>query len=118
MPAHSRAHVLKVYEALLTSEAWKAVLFVSPKLVIRGTRRFYSNGAKPKPDKNRIEVLISVGPPNYREREFISACKRAGESFPVKKVQLAFKKPRRTIKPAGGRSSITAKQARDAARPS
>ena len=33
---------------------------------------------------------LTLGTPNYAGREFVKACKRAGEPFPVEKVQLKF----------------------------
>lgn len=80
----------KVICALLESEAWKAVLYLSPTEIVRGTRRYYAS--KRKPDPKRIEVLVSIGRPNYLEREFVRACQRAGQQFPVTKVQLKFRK--------------------------
>ena len=35
----------------------------------------------------RHEFVLTVGEPNYTERKFITACKKAKEPFPVKKVQ-------------------------------
>lgn len=45
--------------------------------------------ARHKPDKRNksIELVLKLGAPNYREREFIQACKKAKEPFPVKKIQ-------------------------------
>lgn len=34
--------------------------------------------------------LLTCGRPNYRERDFIKQCKKAGESFPVRKIQLRY----------------------------
>lgn len=33
-------------------------------------------------------VVVTIGKPNYAEREFIKKAIRAGEPFPIKKVQL------------------------------
>jgi len=35
-------------------------------------------------------MVLTIGRPNYAEREFIKLCKKAGEPFPVKKMQLKF----------------------------
>ena len=60
-----------------------AVKYISDKEVVKATRRF-----KPSKRNTREEVLLTIGRPNYAERKFIKLCKKAGEPFPVKKVQL------------------------------
>ena len=42
-----------------------------------------------KNEKNRTWSL-TVGGPNFEARKFIKMCRKAGEPFPVKKVQLKF----------------------------
>lgn len=38
----------------------------------------------------RVHYALSIGSPNYTEREFIKKCQKAGEPLPVKKVQFKF----------------------------
>jgi hypothetical protein len=80
-----------VVNSLLAAEARQATKFLAANQVIRATRCL-ENGRIPK--RGNIDIRITVGTPNYAEREFIKACKRAGEPFPVKKVQFKF--PRRS----------------------
>lgn len=63
--------------------ARKATKFLSPTLTVKAARRH-------KPDKRatREEILFTVGAPNYAERRFIKLCRKAGEPFPVKKIQI------------------------------
>lgn len=75
-------------EVLLTAEAWKATKYYSDKDVATATRRCY--GRKIDRRDNRIEILFKIGRPNFDEREFIKKCKRAGEPFPVKKIQIKY----------------------------
>jgi len=85
----------KVINALLTSTNGIfpriATKFWDEGMVIRATRRTYEgkirwrNGAP-------VEILLHIGKPNYAEREFIKKCKKTGEPFPVKKIQLGFLK--------------------------
>lgn len=70
--------------------AIKATKFVSSDLIVRGTRRVYSGRLKGWGLSLPIEVLITIGRPNFAERKFIKDCKKAGEPFPVKKVQFKF----------------------------
>jgi hypothetical protein len=73
----------KVIELLLRTECYQTTKYLSPNEVIRATRRH-----KPSARARRIEAVLTVGAPNYRERQFIKACLRAGEPFPIKRIQL------------------------------
>ena len=63
-----------------------ATKYITPKAVIRVSRRVYKSHRKTDP----IELLISFTKPNYKEREFIKLCKKAKEPFPVKKLQVKY----------------------------
>ena len=74
-------HYRRVMEALLDEEgARQAVLFVDEKRTIRATRRLY--GKARRPSRRQIEVHLTDGPPNYREREIIKRCRKAGAALP------------------------------------
>lgn len=62
----------------------KAVKYVNSKLIVRATRR-----GKSKKGQN-IDLVLTIGKPNYLEREYIKLLQEAKEPFPVKKVQLKF----------------------------
>lgn len=79
-----------VIDALLTPRAGckptrRATLYVGPDYVI-------SACLQNKPDKRsrRHTIILKIGRPNFKEREFIRLCQRAGEPFPVKKIQIKF----------------------------
>lgn len=76
----------EVIQTLVSSKAWKATKYLSEKEVIRAVRTRFGNKFNPR----RIEVTVSRCKPNFLERQFIVACKKAGEPFPVKKIQLKF----------------------------
>jgi hypothetical protein len=80
---------LQVFKAVIEDKVIKATKYVSPNLVIRLTRRTY--GKKINKQGN-IEVSLTIGKPNFLEREFIKKCVKAKEPFPVKNVQLKFQK--------------------------
>ena len=61
----------------------KATVYLSPTLVVSVCRRF-----KLTARATRQDFVLKIGRPNYLEVRFIAACKKAGEPFPVKKVQL------------------------------
>lgn len=78
----------QVIKALVASKAHKATKFISEREVIRAVRTKYRYNNRF--DNSKLEITLTHGRPNYLEREFIKACKKAGEPFPVKKVQLKF----------------------------
>lgn len=61
----------------------KAVVYLSPKLVVSICRRF-----KLSSRSTRHDFVVKIGVPNYKEVRVIRQFKAAGEPFPVKKVQL------------------------------
>lgn len=69
----------------LLGGAKKSTKYVSPDFVIKASRTF-----KASKHNTRSTVILTMGAPNYRERAFIKLCQKAGEPFPVKKVQLKF----------------------------
>lgn len=73
----------QVVTVLRAGDARRATKYLSPKLVVSVCRRH-------KPDKRAKyeEFVLKIGVPNYEEREFIRKCKKAGEPFPVKKIQV------------------------------
>jgi hypothetical protein len=76
------AWVAIVFRALLASDAKSVVKIVDEKTVVRATWR-----NKPRNTSKREEMVITFGEPNYSERAFIKKCVKAGEPFPVKKLQ-------------------------------
>jgi hypothetical protein len=69
--------------ALIGSDAKTATKYLLPNMVVRAT---WHN--KPH-SKNLFELMVvGYGNPNYLERDFVRVCKKAGETFPVKKIQF------------------------------
>lgn len=77
-----------VMRMVVQNEAKTAVKYVDTNFVIRATRRLFNGKLPAKSDP--IVVLVTIGKPNYREREFIKDCKKAKEKFPIKGVVLTF----------------------------
>lgn len=75
----------KVIDSLLNASALRATMFIDPNLIVRATRRKYNNKFN-----KQVELVVTIGKPNVRERKFIKDCIKAGEKFPIKKVQLKF----------------------------
>ena len=79
-----------VINALKQDKVYSAIKYLSPTFVVRATRKRFG---KKLPAKNQnFEATLVIGRPNYEQREFIKLCKKAGEPFPVKMVQLKLTK--------------------------
>lgn len=78
------ASVGAVIDALLVTDAKTATKYVSPDLTIKAT----VIGRRPRKRDQRVYLNVTIGKPNYRERAFVAQCRKAGEPFPVKKIQL------------------------------
>lgn len=81
-----RRYVGQVVHCVLYEDVTRAIKYVSPKQIIKATRRGKKNR------KNRhIEMVLSIGKPNWAERKFIKKARIAKEPFPIKKIQLEWK---------------------------
>jgi hypothetical protein len=74
----------KTIEILIRTESRTATKYLDEKTIVRASRKVF----KGKLSKGNIEIILTIGKPNYSEREFIKKCKKAGEPFPIKKIQL------------------------------
>jgi len=81
--------IYHVSVALLSSGAVKATKYISPKSTVKGKRKEFRGQSS---RSRTTEIHVTFGAPNYEEREFIKRCKKSGEPFPVKKIQLKFAK--------------------------
>ncbi len=73
-----------------------ATKYLGEKLIIRAVRKRYKNLAGCKRfTKGNVEIVLTIGKPNYAERQFIKLAKKTGEPFPIKKIQLKLVKPMR-----------------------
>lgn len=70
-------------EGLLRSQARSATVYLDTKTRVTATHVH-------RPDRRSRSTTISVtfGGLNWAGREFVKACKKAGEPFPVRRVQL------------------------------
>ena len=76
-----------VIEDLVTTKARTATKYLSDKLTVKATRPLYQGN---RFHKRQLDIVLTVGPPNYAERRFIKLCRKAGQAFPVRKVQLKY----------------------------
>lgn len=66
-------------------DARSATKYISPTERVTVTRLFRTNRRN-----TRESLLVTYGAMNWAGRLFVKACQKAGEPFPVKKVQLRF----------------------------
>ena len=94
----SGSGLLAVIDCIISNEqVLRATKYVSPKHIIRAVRKSYRfNGRKPRKGAN-LEIHITIGRPNYLEREFVKECQKVGEPFPVKKIQLKLYNPKKKV---------------------
>jgi hypothetical protein len=78
-------------ECILVDGAYKATKYINEKLTIKATRKRYK-GKIMNGRVHPIEILFTVGKPNYEEREVIKRNMRAGMSFPCNHISEKFSK--------------------------
>ena len=81
--------VAEVISVLLNSGAVTATKYISDKLTIRASLKLCKKKFPPI-NCGSLDIVLTIGSPNYEARQFIRDCKKAKESFPVKKIQLKF----------------------------
>lgn len=84
------AYAARALTAVATDTALKsATVYVGRHHVVKATRQ------RKDYDHGHETYLVTIGEPNFAERRFIAQCIKAGEPFPVKKVQYKFYPGRR-----------------------
>jgi hypothetical protein len=76
-------HFATVCGALTVSGSKTAIKIMDEKTIVKATWR-----NKPSGRNSREEMVVTYGAPDYRTLVFIKKCKKAGEPFPIKKVQF------------------------------
>ena len=80
------------FDAALAHAVWTAIpdrtvrsatLYWSPTETVKVTRQ-----RKPDRRAKQETFILTIGTPNFAERKFIALAKKAGESFPIRKVQI------------------------------
>ena len=89
--AETAQHFSRVAAALLGSNAKKATLYLAPNLTVKATRKHWGKTIEDRRD-SRADIQFTAGAPNFEERLFIRQARKAGEPFPVKRIQLKFLK--------------------------
>lgn len=82
--AQPYSHVARAIQSLVACDAHRATLYVSDRETVKVTNRNRRARAK------NLELVVTIGRPNWHERQRIKQFKKVGEPFPVKKVQLQY----------------------------
>lgn len=85
----------KLIKVLLQTGAHRAVKYLAPDLVVQATRTMWEGKFRPR---DALDVRVTAGRPNYLARRFVRACRKTGEPFPVKKIQLRFPPKKQVLK--------------------
>lgn len=81
--------VIEVVDAIVNGkQVIKATKYISPTLLVRGVRKTYKASDAKQFSGGNLEITLTIGKPNFVEREFIAKCKKVKEPFPIKKIQL------------------------------
>jgi len=82
-------NIQQVCEAVMGNKVVKATKYISPKLIVRAVRKQFHKRIQ----KGNIEIYLTIGKPNWAEREFVKLCQKAKEPFPLKNIQLKLYNP-------------------------
>ena len=92
MKVKTHYEVLEVVEALINNpNVIRAVKYVSPVWIVRATRKRFGGKIL---KRGNVEIILTIGRPNYIEREFVKLCHKAGEKFPMRGVHLKLYNPK------------------------
>lgn len=79
-------HFAMVSKAIVTTGAYQAVKYISPKHVLKATRRH-----KLRKGDSRQEFVFTMGAPNYKDALIIKKAVKAGQKFPLKEITVKHK---------------------------
>jgi hypothetical protein len=79
----------EVVKVIILEGAYKATKYLSDKLTVKATRKRF----KGKFLKKAIDITLTIGPPNYEERENIKRAKKEAKGQPGWALPMAIKYP-------------------------
>lgn len=75
--------VNQVLKPVLAGGYCRATKYITPRFTVKATHQH-----KSRKNARSITLLLTLGQPNYAEREFIKKARKAGLSYPIRKVQV------------------------------
>lgn len=79
----------RIIDTLVKTGARSATYYDSPKMTVRVSRKVYRKTGRYQRGAD-LALVLSIGSPNHQARQFIKRCKKAGQPFPIGKIQLRF----------------------------
>lgn len=89
-PSQVELGVRQAVWSLISSRARISTKYIAPNFIVRATRTLYKCSNRQVRDSDGIQIVLTIGRPNYLERDFVKLCQKASEKFPVRNVQLKF----------------------------
>jgi hypothetical protein len=83
----ARKDLLVMMEIMVEGWAKSVTKYYTDRLIVRMVRKTFKGCCI-----ENSEILVTIGIPNYKEREFIKKCKKLKEPLPVKKLQIVWLK--------------------------
>ena len=77
--------IQEVAYEILIRDAYKATKYIGDKLTVKATRKLYKGGWK---KKDNVDIVLTIGKPNYEERKFIKGVKEMGMAFPLNQLTI------------------------------
>ena len=75
--------ITQVANAIIRYDVKRATKYLLPNYTVKATVQGNPDGRC-----RQRTILVTYGRPNYLEEKFIKLAKKAGEPFPIKKVQM------------------------------
>lgn len=85
----------QVVATLMRENAHTATKILGDKSVVRATRKLLEGRID---HRYAAEVILTFGRPNFKTRQYIKDCRKAGEPFPIRQVWLQFPPKKRKRK--------------------
>jgi len=76
----------EMVEEILVGGAYKATKYLGDKLTVKATRRRYKGKIR---KSDNADIVLTIGKPNYEEREKIKRAKKAGQG----PIEMTIKYP-------------------------
>lgn len=82
--------VKDVVKEIIMKDAYKVTAYLHENLTVKATRKLYKGGWK---KQETMDIVLTVGKPNYEEREKIKRAKKEAKGQPGWAVPMVIKYP-------------------------
>lgn len=81
--------VSEVVEEIIIGGAYKATKYLSDKRTVKATRKRIKKFTPAEEKRHPVEIMITIGRPNYEERENIKQARKSGQG----PIEMTIKYP-------------------------